>query len=58
MMAGIIDTLSVLYSHANKLGFRHGIPLIRIYPIRARRIAVVIPADNQTIVLKTLAFSF
>ena len=58
MIAGIIDTLSVLYSHANRLGFRQGTPLIRIYPIRDTSTTTVITVAPQTSALKAAAFSF
>ena len=48
MIAGIMDTFSVVYSQANNFGFKYGIPLIKIYATNAINTDNVTTADNIT----------
>ena len=48
IIAGIIDILSVLYSHANSSGLRCTTPFMSMYIISENSIPVVITADSIT----------
>jgi hypothetical protein len=49
MIAGIMETLVVLYSHANSSGFRLGMPFAKMYRSRAASTASVMTAESTTI---------
>ena len=49
IMAGSIETFSLLYSRANREGFKLGMPLISIYATIITTTAAVITAAPQVI---------
>ena len=56
--AGINETFSELYSHANKFRLMCGTPFMSIYPTKNKNTAAVTPAQNLTKYLKHSAFIF